>query len=174
MSMRMCCKGGAALSLKPSPIQPVPAETARVARAAFPKGNVSRKLRDQLGPIFSAADFAALFPKDGQPPSAPWRLALVTVLPFREHLAARQAAAAVRARLDGKYLLGLELADPGFDFSVLSAFRCRPSLSRPQVKRGMRRQNPRRHARSPQTAVISGFCQQTRLPEPHTRLNVRP
>ncbi len=113
------------MSLKPSPIQPVPAETARVARAAFPKGNVSRKLRDQLGPIFSAADFAALFPKDGQPPSAPWRLALVTVLPFREHLAARQAAAAVRARLDGKYLLGLELADPGFAFSVLSAFRSR-------------------------------------------------
>lgn len=113
------------MSLNPRPIQPVPAEPARVARAAFPKGTVYLKLRDQLGPIFSAADFAALFPQEGQPASAPWRLALVTVLPCREQLADRQAADAVRARLDWKYLLGLELADPGFDFSVLSEFRAR-------------------------------------------------
>ena len=33
-AMRMLCKGGAAMSLKPRPIQPVPAETARVAGAA--------------------------------------------------------------------------------------------------------------------------------------------
>ena len=76
-------------------------------------------------PIFSDADFAALFPQEGQPAYAPWRLALVTVLQFREQLADRQAADAVRARLDWKYLLGLELADPGFDFSVLSEFRAR-------------------------------------------------
>jgi len=44
---------------------------------------------------------------------------------FREHLADRQAAEAVRARIDWKYLLSLELTDPGFDFSVLSAFRDR-------------------------------------------------
>jgi transposase len=31
----------------------------------------------------------------------------------------------VRARIDWKYLLGLELTDPGFDFSVLSEFRDR-------------------------------------------------
>ena len=72
------------MSLNPRPIQPVPAETARVARAAFPKGKVYLKLRDQLGPLFSAAAFAALFPQEGQPASAPWRLALGTVLPCRE------------------------------------------------------------------------------------------
>jgi transposase-like protein DUF772 len=44
---------------------------------------------------------------------------------FREHLADRQAAEAVRARIDWKYLLSLELTDPGFDFSVLSEFRDR-------------------------------------------------
>jgi transposase len=44
---------------------------------------------------------------------------------FRENLAERQAAEAVRARLDWKYLLGLDLTDPGFDFSVLSEFRDR-------------------------------------------------
>ena len=123
--MRLRCKGGAAMSRKPRPIQPVPAATVRVARAAFPKGNGSLKLRDQLGPIFSDADFAARFPQEGQPASAPWRLALVTVLQCREHLTDRQAAAAVRARRDWQDLLGLELADPGFDFSVLSAFRSR-------------------------------------------------
>ena len=37
----------------------------------------------------------------------------------------RQAAEAVRTRIDWKYALGLELTDPGFDFSVLSEFRTR-------------------------------------------------
>jgi hypothetical protein len=36
----------------------------------------------------------------------------------------------VRARLDWKYALGLELTDPGFDFSVLSEFRSRLINSR--------------------------------------------
>src|SRR5882724_13510635 len=61
----------------------------------------------------------------GQPSMPPWRLALVTIMQFREHLADRQAAEAVRARIDWKYLLSLELTDPGFDFSVLSEFRDR-------------------------------------------------
>ena len=64
-----------------------------------------------------------LFPKDGQPGLPSWRLALVTILQFRENLSDRQAAEAVRARIDWKYLLGLEHA--GFDFSVLSEARTR-------------------------------------------------
>ena len=47
------------------------------------------------------------------------------IMQFREHIADRQAAEAVRARIDWKYLLGLALTDPGFDFSVLSEFRDR-------------------------------------------------
>ena len=113
------------MSLKPTPVQPVPDETARVARAAFPKGNPYLTLRDQLGTIFQDDDFAALFPGCGQPSLPPWRLALITIMQFREQLADRQAAEAVRARIDWKYLLGLELTDPGFDFSVLSEFRDR-------------------------------------------------
>src|SRR3712207_1333637 len=113
------------MSLKPSPIAPVPEETARVARAAFRKGNALLKLRDELGTIFADADFADLFPKRGQPGLAPWRLALVTLLQFRETLSDRQAAEAVRARIDWKYLLGLALTDPGFDHSVLCEFRSR-------------------------------------------------
>jgi transposase len=113
------------MSLKPTPIDPVPEETARVARAAFRKGSPLLKLRDELGAIFADADFADLFPKRGQPGLAPWRLALVTLLQFREDLADRRAAEAVRARIDWKYVLGLELTDPGFDASVLCEFRAR-------------------------------------------------
>jgi transposase len=106
-------------------IAPVPEETARVARAAFPKGNPSLLLRDTLGTIFQDDDFTALFPLVGQPGLPPWRLALVTIRQFRENLADRQAAEAVRARIDWKYLLGLDLTDAGFDFSALSEFRDR-------------------------------------------------
>jgi transposase len=113
------------MSLRPQPLTPVPDQTARVAHAAFPKGNPYLTLRETLGTIFQDDSFADLYAHDGQPGVAPWRLALVTILQFRETLADRQAAEAVRARIDWKYLLGLELTDPGFDFSVLSEFRDR-------------------------------------------------
>jgi transposase len=113
------------MSLKPHVIQPVPEETARVARAAFPHGSPYLTFRDALGTIFQDEDFAALFPVWGQPGLSPGCLALVTILQFREQLSDRQAAEAVRARIDWKYLLGLELDHPGFNFSVLSEFRDR-------------------------------------------------
>ena len=113
------------MSLKPMPIPPVPSDTARVARAAFPKGNIYMKLRERVGTMIHDEDFVALFAKDGTPGLPPWRLALVTILQFHEQLSDRQAAEAVRARIDWKYVLSLELTDEGFDFSVLSEFRAR-------------------------------------------------
>lgn len=113
------------MSLHPSAIPPVPAETARVARAAFPKGNRYLEMRDVLGTIYSDELFADLYPSHGQPAQAPWRLALVTVFQFQEGLSDRQAAEAVRGRIDWKYALSLELTDAGFDASVLSEFRSR-------------------------------------------------
>jgi transposase len=113
------------MSLHPHVVAPVPEDTARVAHAAFPKGHPYLTFRDALGTIFQDEDFTALFPAWGHPGLPPWRLALVTILQFRENLADRQAAEAVRARIDWKYLLSLDLTDPGFDFSVLSAFRDR-------------------------------------------------
>ncbi len=103
------------MSLKPASIPPIPEETARVARAAFPRGHVVMQLRDTLGTIYTDDLFADLFPIRGQPAEAPWRLALVTVLQFMENLTDRQAADAVRDRLAWKYALSLELTDPGFD-----------------------------------------------------------
>src|SRR6266581_2683990 len=113
------------MSLQPSPIAAVPEETARVARAAFPKGNRYLEIRDVLGTIYTDEMFADLFPRRGQPTEAPWRLALVTVFQFLEGLSDRQAAEAVRGRIDWKYALGLELSDAGFDASILSEFRSR-------------------------------------------------
>jgi transposase len=106
-------------------VPPVPADTARVAQAAFADGHPYLLLRDRLGTIFHDADFLDLYPRRGQPALVPWRLALITLLQFREDLSDRQAADAVRARIDWKYLLGLELTDPGFDASVLCEFRSR-------------------------------------------------
>ncbi|MFD8474305.1 IS1182 family transposase [Streptomyces globisporus] len=113
------------MSLHARKIDGVPGETARVARAAFPKGSLAMRVRDELGELFSDADFAGLYPRRGKPAWSPGRLALVSVMQFAEGLSDRQAADAVRGRLDWKYLLGLELADPGFDHSVLTEFRDR-------------------------------------------------
>ena len=113
------------MSLKPQPINPVPEETARIARATYPKGNVYMHMRDELGTMYEDESFSALFPKDGQPAETPWRLALVTIIQFAEGLSDRQAADAVRGHIDIKYALGMEPSDPGFDASVLSEFRTR-------------------------------------------------
>jgi transposase len=102
------------MSLHPEPIGEIPAETARVARAAFPKGTVVTRLRDEFSVLYEDEDFRRFYATRGQPGLTPWRLALVTVFQFLEHLSDRQAADAVRARIDWKYALGLELTDPGF------------------------------------------------------------
>jgi transposase len=78
----------------------IPDETARVAHAAFPKGNAYMRVRDALGPIYTNPDFADLFPKEGSPAEAPAQLALITIMQFAEGLADRPAADAVRARID--------------------------------------------------------------------------
>jgi transposase len=103
----------------------IPEETARVARAAYPQGNLYMKMRDALGTMYQDESFAHLFPQNGRPVEAPWRLAFITVVQFIEGLPDRQAAEAVRGRIDLKYALGLELTDAGFDFTILSDFRQR-------------------------------------------------
>jgi hypothetical protein len=75
----------------------VPEETQWVARAAFPRGNLSIKVADLLGTAYHDGQFVALFPTPDQPAAAPRRLALVTVLPFAEGLCDRQAGRAVLA-----------------------------------------------------------------------------
>lgn len=113
------------MSLQSPLAYPIPEQTSLVAHAAFPKGNPYMRMRDTLGPIFTNPDFAALFPKLGHPAEAPAQLALITVMQFAEGLSDAQTADAVRARIDWKYALALDLTDPGFDSSVLCEFRQR-------------------------------------------------
>ena len=81
------------------------------------------EVRDRLGQWLEDEEFAAAFGVRGSPGWSPSRLALVTVLQRAEKLTDRLAAEAVRTRLDWQYLLGLGLADPGFDHTVLPEFR---------------------------------------------------
>ena len=99
------------MSLHPQATYAIPEETQRIARAVFPHSNIYMQVADHLGNIYHDAQFVSLFSTRGQPAEAPARLALVTVLQFAEGLSDRQAADAVRSRIDWKYVLGLELTD---------------------------------------------------------------
>lgn len=70
------------MSLHSQPIASIPVQTVRVAQAAFPNGNLYLRLRDELGSLFTDTDFADLYPTNGQPAEASWRLALVTIRQF--------------------------------------------------------------------------------------------
>lgn len=113
------------MSLHPLSAHSIPDETRRVAHAAFPKGTLCLRIADELGTLYRDDRFAELFPKWGQPAASPARIAMASVLQYVEGLSDRQAADAVRGRIDWKYALGLELTDPGFDHTVLSEFRSR-------------------------------------------------
>jgi len=84
------------MSMHPHPIDPAPQGTVRVARAAFPKGNVYMQVRDVLGTIFEdesfSENFSEVFEVRGRPAITAWRLALVTVMQFSEGLSEGQAA----------------------------------------------------------------------------------
>jgi transposase len=104
-------------------LPPVPADTLRVGRAAFPKGTMCMQIRDVLEVVCTDARFEPLFTWRGRHSEAPWRLLSVMLLQFAEGLSDRQAAEAVRSRVDWKYLLGLDLADSGFNAALLAHFR---------------------------------------------------
>ena len=113
------------MSLKSEEVPEVPVDTARIAHAALAPDNLCLAIRDRIGIVYRDSQFQSLFPTRGQPAECPWRLALVCILQFAENLSDRQAANAVRARIDWKYLLSLSLEDTGFHYSVLSEFRSR-------------------------------------------------
>jgi transposase len=113
------------MSRHPQKLPEIPEETARIAKILFPKGNKYMWLRDELDTIYKDEQFTSLYPKSGQPAEQPWRLAMMSIIQYIENYTDRQAAEALKARIDLKYALSLELTDPGFDFSVLSEFRSR-------------------------------------------------
>ncbi len=71
-----------------------------MARAAFRKGTLLMRVRDEIGVLYDDAMFAGLYEARGPSAIAPWRLARVTLFQFLENLSDRQAAEAVRRRID--------------------------------------------------------------------------
>ena len=115
------------MSLHPCSIAPIPEETVRVAHASFPPGKRYRTMRDVLGGLYTDGHFTERYDPVGQHAEPPWRLALVTLRPLSEQRTDRQAADAVRGRMDGQSALGLALTEAGGDFSVRR--ECRTRLS---------------------------------------------
>lgn len=113
------------MSVRPRSGAVVPELTARMARASNPRGTTAMWVRDHLDGLWDDRDFASWYPRDGRPGLSPAQLATVCVLQFLPNLSDRQAAEAVRCRIDFKYALALELDDPGFHHSVLTDFRDR-------------------------------------------------
>lgn len=113
------------VSMRAVGLPEVPEQTALVAAAAFPKGTLAMRMRAKLAEVFADEPFAPAFGVRGAPGLSPGMLALVTVLQFAENLTDRQAAGMAVRAIDWKYAIGLELTDPGFDFTVLAKFRAR-------------------------------------------------
>ena len=115
------------MSMQPAPWPEPDPQVATAIGAMYGTRKTARPLavliRDRLGQWLDDEAFAAAFGTRGKPGWSPSRLALVTVLQRAEKLTGRQAADAVRMRLDWKYLLGLPAGDPGFDHTVLAEFR---------------------------------------------------
>ena len=111
------------MSIRPRLGAGVPELTARVARASNPAGTTAMWVRDRLDGLWEDEDFVGWYPRDGRPGLSPAQLATVSVLQFLLDLSDRDAAEAVRCRIDFKYALGLDPGDPGFHHSVLSDFR---------------------------------------------------
>lgn len=97
----------------------------QVARTSNPGGTTAIWVRDRLDGLWCDEDFADWYPRDGRPGLSPAQLATVCVLQFLLGLSDRQAAEAVRCRIDFKYAMAMELDDPGFHHSVLADFRDR-------------------------------------------------
>ena len=93
------------LSLHPRSGGQVPSLTAQIARASNPGGTTAMWVRDRLEGLWCDEDFADWYPRDGRPGLSPAQLATVCVLQFLLGLSDRQAAEAVRCRIDFKYAM---------------------------------------------------------------------
>src|SRR6476469_427057 len=91
----------------------VPSLTVQVARASNPGGTTAMWVKDRLNGLWRDEDFLDWYPRDGRPGLSPAQLATVCVLQFLLDLSDRQAAEAVRCRIDFKYALAMELDDAG-------------------------------------------------------------
>lgn len=113
------------MGLYPQDRSEIPEDTAQIGRKLLGEQNPYRVVGDQLSDWVVDAEFQDLYTSTGGPAISPVVLSLVLVFQMLEHLPDRQAAEAVRVRIDWKYALHLPLADEGFAYTNLSHFRAR-------------------------------------------------
>ena len=113
------------MSLKPKPPRSMPEDLAILGPRLLSPDSPYRLVGDKLYEQYREADYAGLYHPEGKPGLSPVDLAFVTVFQYLENLSDRQAAEALRVRVDWKYALHLPLGDQGFNFSVLSEYRDR-------------------------------------------------
>jgi len=111
------------MSFKPKPPRSMPKELAELGSKLLAPSNPYRMVGERLYEQYEEADFADWYCAEGKPALSPVLLGFVTAFQYMENLSDREAADAVRVRLDWKYALHLSLDYPGFNFSVLSEFR---------------------------------------------------
>ncbi len=113
------------MSLKPQPPRPMPEDLARLGLRLLSSDSPYLLVGEKLYEQYDEADYVDLYHTEGKPGLSPVDLALITAFQYLEGLSDRQAAEAVRVRLDWKYALHLPLDYEGFNFSVLSEYRGR-------------------------------------------------
>jgi transposase len=113
------------VSFKPKPPRLMPKDLAELGSKLLPPSSPYRLVGEQLYEQYDEAEFADLYHVEGKPGLSPVLLSFVTAFQYLEGLSDREAAAAVRLRLDWKYALHLPLDYAGFNYSVLSEYRDR-------------------------------------------------
>lgn len=113
------------MCLKPQSPRVMPIEMLPLGIALLAPGNPYRLVGERLYEEYREADFADLYSSEGQPALSPVDLAFVTAFQDMEDLSDRQAAEAMRVRLDWKFALHRPVDYAGFNFSVLSEYRAR-------------------------------------------------
>jgi transposase len=103
----------------------MPKELAILGPKLLPPNSPYRLVGQQLYEQYDEAEFVDLYCAEGKPALSPVLLSFVTAFQYMDSLSDREAAEAVRVRLDWKYALHLSLEYAGFNFSVLSEYRDR-------------------------------------------------
>lgn len=114
------------MSLQTFVSREVPADTAEIGQALFPRENMYRQIGDRFDDLFpDESIFAPLYKETGRGAISPLLLSLVTIFQMLEKLPDRLAAEQTVSRIDWKYALHLPLTYLGFHFTVLKDFRKR-------------------------------------------------
>jgi transposase len=112
------------------PFPPLPADTLCAAKSVFHIENLYLVIGDQLDLLLGDLNRDDLDAFSARPTGVPFILAMLTIFQFAEDLPDRQAAEAVRTRMDWKYALHLPVDYPGIDHTELGEFRQRLRLDR--------------------------------------------